>query len=711
MSDWYNNGTGKIMKEVPVSQEEIALDGEIPFWGVADFFNDRVNWQKSLTSLAGEPSFLYFKIFFKFDTNQGLFGSIKNGTDNNGNSAISYLISIAHCNKMLMINDRMRALYKFTNLLSFISSSAPWFFMSLKGIDEASQVYMDGFSKKKSITIDCMQDAIDLRIETLMDLYKFACFDMNTFREIIPQNLRCFDMTVLVMNVPLKYYQTGFQFIGGNGRKNNTSFENKKTSMYYGDDISQTMSFNAFVFKNCEFDLESMRSQFGNMNNEKPFQPTAASIKINYQRCYQQQMNEFQQMLFGYNGFMYDGDTPEPTQVISDYFKRMAGQSTMFRNIATNKESQDERLRAISEGRELRFNSNFSSTQYRALVEASENILNDAMLQCNNGYALGNLYDRQSQFIDQQDNTNRLSSIGAQIRGLVDAPKRIADNAANNWNKLKSQAEKFMPKNIAAGFMEGFNGEYARKEVESAEEFSKKFNSKYKGYTSPTFESSDTFNDRFGNELNSYREKNNRTLPVNEDDDTFIGNYAKRIEEIRKKNEEERKKQQHNTISFGYEKPSESNLFGENGIQSTNYEKPFESQLYKQKEIRLSNEENITGQSDKEYNEPFEKQLYDNKENATLKRDGDILSDNVDRQYNKPFEKTLYTQTNNRRMANTEHENKVETQYNKPQQHELYQQPIDENYDKDSTLTKKQRILRQAYDKMWNKHDMGNLWK
>ena len=67
----------------------------IPRWGYKDFINERVSWQKSLDSLTGEPGWFYFKIFFKFDTNYGLFpgilGPALQTTYGSQNSAINYL--------------------------------------------------------------------------------------------------------------------------------------------------------------------------------------------------------------------------------------------------------------------------------------------------------------------------------------------------------------------------------------------------------------------------------------------------------------------------------------------------------------------------------------------------------------------------------------------------------------------------------------------
>ena len=51
-----------------------------------------------------------------------------------------------------------------------------------------------------------------MKLNTLFDLYRFACYDDIYKKEIIPENLRKFDMEILIMNIPLKYFQTAFTY-------------------------------------------------------------------------------------------------------------------------------------------------------------------------------------------------------------------------------------------------------------------------------------------------------------------------------------------------------------------------------------------------------------------------------------------------------------------------------------------------------------------
>ena len=77
----------------------------------------------------------------------------------------------------LIPNERMRALIKFVKTLSYINCNAPWFFKSIKGLDKAGNPVVNEFSKEKNIEIECNVDAIDMRLSTLLDLYRFVCYD------------------------------------------------------------------------------------------------------------------------------------------------------------------------------------------------------------------------------------------------------------------------------------------------------------------------------------------------------------------------------------------------------------------------------------------------------------------------------------------------------------------------------------------------------
>ena len=349
--------------EYPVVSEKNAtsLTFRIPNWGYKDFLNDRVSWQKQLSSITGDPGWFYFKIFFHFDTSFGLFGGTLGPGDigkagktiRRDNCALSFLKAFEKLYIRDKLAERADALVKFASILSFINGHAPWFWQSITGLDKAGHIDLKDPFKKRQLEIGCLEDAIDMRLTTLMDLYKFACFDYINFKEIIPENLRKFDMTVVIMNSPIRYYHTGMSSHSG-------KFDYKDLS---GSNDDDRMSFKMYTFHNCEFVADSFGTYVpSEITNSTPFNLGKNNIIIQYDRCYQHTSNEFSKILFGDDGF---------------YKENMGKQS--------------KRIKALQNAiGNMQYNPN--SENYKALVDSSESNINDYMRTVSGSAAFGNLY-------------------------------------------------------------------------------------------------------------------------------------------------------------------------------------------------------------------------------------------------------------------------------------------------------------------------------
>ena len=212
----YNNVTIKSnVNEKKINSNDSWSDMfklKLPDWTYADFINERAIWQKGLSSVFDEPGWFYFKIFFDFDTNHGLFGGLLNYKEltQATNSAAKYLYSNIDNHKNIKAKDRITALYKFASILSYINDQAPWYFKEVKNLNDAVSPVVDNFSQERFIEIGVTQDAIDMRLSTLMSLYNYACFDNFYNKEIVPKNLRKFNMSIVVFQTPLRYLHTSF---------------------------------------------------------------------------------------------------------------------------------------------------------------------------------------------------------------------------------------------------------------------------------------------------------------------------------------------------------------------------------------------------------------------------------------------------------------------------------------------------------------------
>jgi hypothetical protein len=138
-----------------------------------------------------DPTYLGFKLFFLFDQPEsGLLSTIAHP-----NTALAYLEARGY-------TQRAAYLKQFVTLLKRINMECPWFWQSLEGLDEA---WKHGFNEEefvalvgadRRISINTLDESVDLRMTALMDLYRKACFDWTNRREVVPRNLRFFSVSI-----------------------------------------------------------------------------------------------------------------------------------------------------------------------------------------------------------------------------------------------------------------------------------------------------------------------------------------------------------------------------------------------------------------------------------------------------------------------------------------------------------------------------------
>lgn len=205
----------------------------------------------------------------------------KNITETLKNTAYNYLLLNAEY-------ERAHLLDNFITLLSEINSSSPWYFQEITGLDTAIErkMFSEGEfkieDKPKQITIKCLHDAYDDRIGTLLDLYRAACFSYTDKKEVVPANLRKFNMGVLVFNAPIRGKG------GKSGIKENMILipDENTDSNYY------IPSAKLIELRNCEIDYNSSKSAWGTLNTSSdPFSPEY-TITINFDDCYESRYNE-----------------------------------------------------------------------------------------------------------------------------------------------------------------------------------------------------------------------------------------------------------------------------------------------------------------------------------------------------------------------------------------------------------------------------------
>lgn len=361
------DGSG-IIASRDANTDQTLLD--IPAWGYKDFINERVSFQKGLDSIATQPAWLYFKLFFKFDTSYGLLGGIMKSSDGSkfaaNNTAIQYLTR-----NWSKTNDNMgarrKSLVKFVRSLSYISSYAPWFFKSVKDVNNALNMNLDNLTAEKSIEIECSEEATDLRLLTLMDFYKYAAYDAINQKEILPENLRKFDLDVVVFQSPIRYLQTSTRDL--KGRK--TVYKNLNAS-----NMTDRMSFKLFSFQGCEIDYSTLNTMLPQtFSNQAPFQ-SSPTFKIKYDRVYQHNQNEFAKVLFGDSGFLWSQNEATAPETIN----------------AESDDHENKRHKMMQYAIDNKYYYNPASQTYKTLVDASESTISAAMMLIDGSAGLGNLY-------------------------------------------------------------------------------------------------------------------------------------------------------------------------------------------------------------------------------------------------------------------------------------------------------------------------------
>ena len=413
----------------------------VPNWGINDFLNERSMFQKGISTLAGEPGHFYFKIFFNFDTSFGLLGSLLH-VDNNAfsqfstNTAIKYLMysSIGRPHRSDDIPGRMLALFKFGNLLSYISNYSPWFFKSIKNLSSADVYPLTEIQNdKNTIEIELNPDAVDMRVTTLFDLYRYACYDRIKMKEIIPENLRKFDMDVMVFHVPLKYYNTAIS-----SKSLKKKFDYKKLSY----NMANMPSFKMYSFLGCEFDLESLGSLMPDIKNDKPGMIGETSIKINYTQVHTHTMNDWYRIMFGTDGFYYNANkentNPSEVSLIEAAEKNANNTDQSIFYDDKSDDEQYQRLKAKQAILDHLLYYNSTSSQYKELIDASEALCSDLYRAVAPNKALGNLYENIISGGVGPGSNYFKSKMKALHLGSDNCKESFQDKISKFWNTVKS---------------------------------------------------------------------------------------------------------------------------------------------------------------------------------------------------------------------------------------------------------------------------------
>lgn len=214
-----------------------------------------------------EPDLLIFNP--TDNTNLGLGLNLANQPSNNGNpkvmppsyaqSALGYLDAVGE-------NVRANYLKSFIQGLLEVNSNRSYYWQTIEGLEEAwgkilafTDPYVGSASETELIKVNCLE-AIDLKITSLFNLYKYAIYDFEYKRRVLPRNLLFFDVYVDVYEIRRFKYSK--------------NWINKHNPNISGDEVSQFLNENTskvtFKFSDCVWDPIQSGSFLKNVSNVSP---------------------------------------------------------------------------------------------------------------------------------------------------------------------------------------------------------------------------------------------------------------------------------------------------------------------------------------------------------------------------------------------------------------------------------------------------------
>ena len=217
-----------------------------------------------------DPTFMSFKIDFFPDggistptdvySTGGLFRPYNNA--NTGADGYSFKDSAAEYFKRIGAPARSLQLEQFIFLLKKIQTDAPWYFQTVSGLSDIYKIdpAINFRGKDKILTIDCLE-SVDLRMTQLADLYRGFAFDFEGMREVLPINLRTFNMRIHVLE--MRKFNTTFGIIADYLGDRSTKGEESQKNIMDSKRKNVFNRINTALFASLDNQIGSIGNQIG----------------------------------------------------------------------------------------------------------------------------------------------------------------------------------------------------------------------------------------------------------------------------------------------------------------------------------------------------------------------------------------------------------------------------------------------------------------
>lgn len=202
-----------------------------------------------------DPTYLGFTLHFDFDPSAD---NIETGQQDNPlfaepgqgiNSAQEYLNNLG-------FEQKAKGIKEFKELLRYMNDNAPYFFQGVSGVADLWKIEKkaSGFEPnrgfEKILKFDCLE-SVDLRMTAFADLYRNASFDAKFMREILPENLRWFTMTLRIAEIRRFHNVSKLLQSANLEQPIDTNPTNDMLKV-----LNDVISVVEFQLSHCEFDFE-----------------------------------------------------------------------------------------------------------------------------------------------------------------------------------------------------------------------------------------------------------------------------------------------------------------------------------------------------------------------------------------------------------------------------------------------------------------------
>lgn len=216
-----------------------------------------------------DPIFLGYRPFFHYTTTSGLLAP-----EQHINSALAYLNRIGEKRRYL-------ALQQFIRMLQKINVDMTYMFQTIEGLQEAKDNFDVPICWENNTITFGMLETIDMRIQSLISIYRDIVYDSRRHVWVLPRNLRQFSCSVCVFPIGTYNVTTDSELQAiPNAQRDDTIWKRPA-------DAVNEFNHVLFEFAQCEFSMLSSSQGFIDSVSNNEMNMALNSLAFTYARTRQ----------------------------------------------------------------------------------------------------------------------------------------------------------------------------------------------------------------------------------------------------------------------------------------------------------------------------------------------------------------------------------------------------------------------------------------